>query len=590
MADVSSQLGSTPEDSGSPAHGPRGADGAGYDEGEDLLHAFLTTLAENHTQAAVLAIGQNGALEPVPESLDLHGHRVATVPIGCSALDLVTPEYKAKVIEAWERLRLGSHSQVKVRLLEDPRFLVTLDYFDTQRAFGLYIAVGSGTGVAEDQQTLGITLPDLAPRFARELKDELALILQVDEAFTQILGWSPEEVVGKRSLEFIHPEDQELALANWTDLLTTEGPGRRVRLRHLHRDGSWVWVEVTNHNLLDDLNYGCVVAEMVDISEEMAAHEALRTREQLLDRVAESVPVGLLEVGVDARVVYTNDRFHFMIGIDRTEYVMDQLASVVEDDRKLVRDAFKTVFGSGVDAYVEVRVAQPGGRDGDIRYCSLNMRALTDKAGGVTGAIVCVENVTETVKTREDLRAQADIDSVTRCYNRTSTMSALEAMLGSDDRRGRPAVIFVDLDRFNELSDILGHAAGDEFLKVVAERLHRGVRGEDVVGRIGGDEFLVLCPGMSSPAEAMRTASRLAESLHDPVSLNGDPIPSRASIGVAWSRSPDMTVRKLVSEADAAMYASKRVGSGNPVLFTEPDPNNESTRSEGWSALSENPR
>jgi diguanylate cyclase (GGDEF)-like protein len=168
-------------------------------------------------------------------------------------------------------------------------------------------------------------------------------------------------------------------------------------------------------------------------------------------------------------------------------------------------------------------------------------------------------------------------------------MSTLEAMLSSDDQRGRPAVIFVDLDRFNEMSDILGHAAGDEFLKVVAERLHRGVRGEDVVGRIGGDEFLVLCPGMSSPAEAMRTASRLAESLHDPISLNGDPIPSRASIGVAWSRSPDMTVRKLVSEADAAMYASKRVGSGNPVLFSEPEPNNESTPSERWSALSENP-
>jgi len=588
MAHVSSQLGSTPEDSDSPANARGGTDDTGYDEGEDLLNALLATLAEAHTQAAVLAMGQNGVLEPVPESLDLHGHRVATVPIGSSALDLVTPECKARVIEAWERLRLGSHSRVKVRLLEDPRFLVTLDYFDTRRAFGLYIAVGSGTGLAEDEQTLGTTVPDLAPRFARELKDELALILKVDEAFTQILGWSPEEVVGKRSLEFIHPDDQELALANWTDLLAAEGPGRRVRLRHLHRDGSWVWVEVTNHNLFDDPNYGCVVAEMVDISDEMATHEALRAREQLLDRVAESVPVGLLEVGADSRVVYTNDRFHFMIGIDRTEDVMEQLASVVEDDRKLVQDALETVFGNGVDAYVEVRVTQPGGRDGDVHYCSLNMRALTDKAGGVTGAIVCVENVTETVKTREELRAQATVDSVTRCYNRASTMSALEAMLSSDDQRGRPAVIFVDLDRFNEVNDALGHAAGDEFLKVVAERLHRGVRGEDVVGRIGSDEFLVLCPGMSSPAEAMRTASRLAESLHDPIRLNGDPIPSRASIGVAWSRSPDTTVRKLVSEADAAMYASKRVGSGKPVLFSEPDPNTESTRSERWSALSEN--
>jgi diguanylate cyclase (GGDEF)-like protein/PAS domain S-box-containing protein len=588
MEHVISQPGSTSEDSDSPDHGPRGADGTGYDEGEDLFHELLATLAEEHAQTAVFAMGQNGVLEPVPESLDLHGHRVATVPIGCNALDLVTPEYKARVIEAWERLRQGTHSRVRVRLLEDPRVLLTLDYFDTRRAFGLYMVVGSGTGLAEDQQALGTTLPDLAPRFARELKDELALIIKVDEGFTQVLGWSSEEVLGKRSLEFIHPDDQELALANWTDLLATEGPGRRVRLRHLHRNGSWVWVEITNHNLLDDPNYGCIVAEMVDVSEEMATHEALRAREQLLDRLAESVPVGLLEVGADSRVVYTNDRFHFMIGVPRTEDVMEQLASVVEDDRKLVQDAFETVLGNGVDTYVEVRVAKPGGRDGDARYCSLNMQALTDEEGGVTGAIVCVDIVTDTVKAREELRAQATLDPVTCCYNHTSTMSALEAMLSSDDQRGRPAVIFVDLDRFKEVNDALGQAAGDEFLRVVAERLHRGVRGEDIVGRIGGDEFLVLCPGMSSPAEAMRTASRLAESLHDPIHLDEKSALSRASIGVAWSRSPDTTVRKLVSEADAAMYASKRVGSGKPVLFAEPDPNTESTQSEQWSALSEN--
>ena len=128
------------------------------------------------------------------------------------------------------------------------------------------------------------------------------------------------------------------------------------------------------------------------------------------------------------------------------------------------------------------------------RYCSFNIRALTDDVGAVTGAMICVEDVTESVKAREELQALATFDAVTNCYNRASTMSALITMITANDIRGRPAVIFVDLDRFKEVNDAFGHVAGDEFLRVVAARLQRGVRSEDVVGRIGGDEFLVLCP------------------------------------------------------------------------------------------------
>ena len=404
-------------------------------------------------------------------------------------------------------------------------------------------------------------------------------MLEIDEGFTQILGWSPEEVVGKRSLDLVHPDDMELALDNWVSLLESPGPGRRVRLRHLHHDGSWVWIEVTNHNLLDDPAHGCVVAEMVDISEEMANMWA---REQLLDRLAESVPVGILQVDADSRVVYTNDRLHFLIGIGRAGDVTGQLASVIGDDRPLVTEAFDSVLHGGLDTYVEARVEQPGNGEAGPRCCSFNLRALTDEAGRVTGAIVCVDDVSEMVRAREELQAQATFDSVTHCYNRTSTMSALKAMLNSEDRRGRPAAIFVDLDRFKEVNDAFGHASGDEFLRVVAERLNRSMRGEDVVGRIGGDEFLVLCPGISSPIEAMRTASRLASVLSNPIRLKGFSAPSRASIGVAWSGTAETTVEKLVSEADAAMYVSKRARDGEPVLFEESMRDSEETPPGRW--------
>jgi diguanylate cyclase (GGDEF)-like protein/PAS domain S-box-containing protein len=413
----------------------------------------------------------------------------------------------------------------------------------------------------------------------------LAVLLEIDEAFTQILGWKPEEVMGLRSRDLIHPDDEALAVDNWMDMLASPGPGRRVRLRHRHRDGSWVWMEVTNHNLLEDPEHQCVVAEMVDISEEMATHEALRAREQLLDRLAETLPLGLLQVDSDSKVVYTNDRLHSIVGTACAKTVEEQLSNVIDEDRQVVSEAFSGVLSNGVDSDIEVRVRPFGERDKQLRYCSLNLRALTDADGGVNGAIVCLADVTESARTREELRARATYDAVTRCYNRASAMAELEAMLARDGTGQRPAVIFVDLDHFKDVNDELGHPAGDEFLRVVAERLHRCVRAEDVVGRIGGDEFLVICPRISAAAEAMSTASRLARSLRNQITLRKALVPSSASIGVAWSDGQSTNAETLVAQADAAMYESKRAGNAQPVMFDESMARAEDTETWQWPAL-----
>jgi diguanylate cyclase (GGDEF)-like protein/PAS domain S-box-containing protein len=544
------------------------ADGADA-SGDDQLDAMLAALEQSHQEALVWAIDTDGLVAAVPESLNLHRQRLNRLALGELGLDVVVPECKFPLIEAWWQVQTEPHAQVHVRLAEDPNRLVTMDFFDARARHGVFIGVGTEADADKYETRLGDKLPELKARFSRVRKDEEAVLREIDEAFTQILGWSSEEVVGKRTLDLIHPDDRGLAVDNWVDMLFRGGMGRRVRLRHQHRSGSWVWLEVTNNNLLQDPKRACVIAELVDISDEMAAHEALRARERLLDRVAESVPVGLLQIDSDARVVFTNDRFHSMVGVDRVDDVYRQLATVIREDRGIMTEAFDSVLRNGVDAFIEVRVRRPKKRGNMTRYCSFNIRALTDDAGGVTGAMICLEDVTESVKAREELQALATFDAVTNCYNRTSTMSALTTMISSNDVRGRPAVIFVDLDRFKEVNDAFGHVAGDEFLRVVAARLQRGVRSEDVVGRIGGDEFLVLCPGVSSPAEAMRTAERLARSLRNPIFFSGSSAPSRASMGVAWSSALNMAAKKLVTQADAAMYASKRAGNGEPVLYDE---------------------
>jgi diguanylate cyclase (GGDEF)-like protein/PAS domain S-box-containing protein len=316
---------------------------------------------------------------------------------------------------------------------------------------------------------------------------------------------------------------------------------------------------VTNHNLLDDPDHGYVLAEMVDIADEMAAQEALRAREQLLHRLAEAVPIGLLQVDRERRVVYTNERLTDIVGVSSCTAVEDQLATVATEDRPVLATALDDVL-EGRDAEIEVRLCPP---DGDLRHCRARLRSLTDEAGAVTGAIVCLEDVTESVRLRDQLEDRATFDVLTRVHNRGSTMATLEGALGQ--ARTTTAVIFVDVDRFKPVNDRFGHTAGDELLRVVATRLQRAVRDRDVVGRLGGDEFLVVCPDVGGPGEAMAVADRVRSSVSGAVRLGDTMLDVRVSLGVACAPA-GTTADAVVARADAAMYEAKRNRAGIPVL------------------------
>ncbi len=299
-----------------------------------------------------------------------------------------------------------------------------------------------------------------------------------------------------------------------------------------------------------------------------AARQALRARDQLLERLAEALPVGVLHVDVAGSVLYRNGRLDEMLGSSCAASIDEQLASVMDRDRALAEAAFDAVLLDGVDRDVEVGIRPAWADDAGARRCILRLRALTGDEGEVTGAVVCVTDGTESSSTRDDLHLLATFDTLTRCNNRESTFDALEAMLAGSDEWNRPAAIFVDLDHFKELNEGQGHDAGDEFLGVVARRLRGAVREDDVVGRMGGDQFLVVCPGIGTAAEAVRTAIRIAESLSHEVQLKNARIGSRASIGVAWSSGSDTDADALVSKAETAMRESKRRSTGRPVLFT----------------------
>jgi diguanylate cyclase (GGDEF)-like protein/PAS domain S-box-containing protein len=381
-----------------------------------------------------------------------------------------------------------------------------------------------------------------------------------------MLGWDVTDIIGQRSLEFIHPDDQERAINLWMECLTQPGYTCRSRLRHKHLDGRWIWLEMANHNLLDDPDAGYVECEMFDISEEMEAHESVRASEELLRRLAGALPVGVAQFDLSRHILYANERLYEIVGAGTDAEEDSLLAGVL--DAETVEQAMGAVC-EGHDIDIEIFIDRVnGGR----RRCTLTMRALTNVDGAVVGGVLCLADVTDAARMRSELEQRATFDLLTGCVNRPTVMTALSTMLAvpvaaADGHPGGIAVVFVDLDDFKAVNDQFGHAVGDTLLSAVAARLREVVRGHDVVGRFGGDEFLVICPEVDDAAAALTLGERVVAAIASPLTMGPVRLTPRASVGVAWtSYRGDIDAQGLITEADAAMYAAKHAQDGRPVV------------------------
>lgn len=169
---------------------------------------------------------------------------------------------------------------------------------------------------------------------------------------------------------------------------------------------------------------------------------------------------------------------------------------------------------------------------------------------------------------------QATHDALTDLPNRTLFGAQLTATLEERARIGGGVAVFLlDLDRFKEVNDTLGHSAGDQLLEVVARRLLSAVRPDDTVARLGGDEFAVLLPGIERPQDAIEVAGRIRAALAEPFRLEGVLMDVDVSIGIAFAPIHGEEVEPLMRRADVAMYVAKGEQTGIEVYDGARDPN-----------------
>jgi diguanylate cyclase (GGDEF)-like protein len=191
----------------------------------------------------------------------------------------------------------------------------------------------------------------------------------------------------------------------------------------------------------------------------------------------------------------------------------------------------------------------------------LDHRVVVDRTDELGDLAVSFNAMADAIAgSQRSLTMEANTDSLSGLPNRSAFRSRLGASLARTNRRGSDqAVLFVDLDDFKDVNDTLGHAAGDQLLRVVAGRLVDTVRPGDLVARLGGDEFAVLLDGLPDPDFAMTVAQRIVTALAEPVQIGESSVHVGASVGLAL-RHDRSTFDELMREADVGMYAAKAKG------------------------------
>jgi diguanylate cyclase (GGDEF)-like protein/PAS domain S-box-containing protein len=397
--------------------------------------------------------------------------------------------------------------------------------------------------------------------------DEHARLTFANRQTERVIGWEPEDLVGRNALDLIHPDDLDTALASMGRVLSGDQGGRIIPLRLQHRDGHWVHVEIVGNNLMHEPAINGIVANVRDTTERRMIAEKLRETESLFEEVFRHGPIGLMLVTQSRSIFRVNPAICDILGYTADELCGRTITDITHpDDRVQTIEQHTAIHSGTADSYrYEKRYIR---KDGTTVWCRVNVNVVRDADGTAAYSVGHIEDITESRRIAEQLEREARHDALTDLPSRRFLLERLERALDESRRggHGQVAALFIDLDHFKQVNDSLGHAAGDELLASVARAIQGSLRGSDVAGRFGGDEFVVLCPALASPTDATVVADRIRRRLSAPFVVHDTEVFVGASIGIAIADHRS-DAASLMAEADTAAYRAKERGRNRIEIF-----------------------
>ena len=382
-------------------------------------------------------------------------------------------------------------------------------------------------------------------------------IRYISPSVEKMLGYSPEDAVGASIVDFLHPDDAEQVIATRFDDPTQP---EVISCRARAADGTWRHLEITGTELLDEPAVAGIVVNCRDVTERKAAEEERVALASIIEATSDLVATS----DAEGRITYMNAAGRQLLGLDATGLPGISMSDIVSEESR-------AQFGEGLEA-----AGREGTWTGEATMVTTDGRRIPvwsvvlahlSPAGAIERFSTITRDISERKALEEQLAHQAFHCPLTDLANRALLADRLGHALARSERSGQPvSVILVDLDDFKTINDGLGHAAGDELLVALADRLRASIRAGDTLARLGGDEFALVLEDTAEP-DAVDAAKRLLDAFRLPFRLGEDELFLSASIGITVHAGGSADPDALLRDADVAMYEAKAEGKSRWQMF-----------------------
>jgi diguanylate cyclase (GGDEF)-like protein/PAS domain S-box-containing protein len=392
----------------------------------------------------------------------------------------------------------------------------------------------------------------------------------ISPRWQDIVGYSKEEQSFVTWRKRVHPKDLHATVKAVFDNIKGETKFLEVTHRIQHKDGHYIWVLLRGKTQYDEEGRAIrMIGTQTDVTKDKEMQLQITRQSQALNQIHDSV----ISMDLEGVITSWNQGSTLLLDYSSEEMIGTHITRLYlkEDLPKLLENI--NTLKAQKECHATVRLVK---KSGEIIYAELSLSLLKDEDDHAYGMIGYAQDITQRKLAEEELIHQKNIldhqahhDFLTNLPNRILFHDRLSQGIEKAKRRGKSiALFFIDLDRFKQINDSLGHAIGDEVLQTVTSRLQECIRKEDTLARLGGDEFTIIIENLSQVQSASLLAQKILAALEKPILIDSHTLYVSSSIGISLFPQDASDAQNLLKNADAAMYRAKDEGRNNFQFYS----------------------